>query len=549
MGDTGNISTHDTTQQLNWLNESADNLSDGFPPHMVLLDCETTGLKPTIHRIIEIALLVVEQGKIVRQWHTLIDPDTHIPLEIQRLTGITPDQLIPAPAFATIAGELLDLLQNRVVVGHNARFDYGFLKNEFNRAGISYSTTPLCSVKISRKLFPQYKRHGLSEIIRRFNFTISNRHRAPDDTLMIWKFFLQISQQFDSEKISQTCNQLLQRPSLPMHLDPAEINKLPNTPGVYYFYDSHDKLLYIGKSVTIRTRVLSHFTQDHRNNKDLAMSALIAHIDFETTPSDFGAQLRESQQIKALHPHYNYRLRKVRKLYHYQMETDTAGYLRLSIRPFKPVSGRGASSEMDEQFGLFRSLRQAEARLGKLAEHFFLCHKLCGLQGNRYADNEPCFAYQLKRCLGACCQQETPEAYNQRVQIALQSYRQQAWPWPDAILVEEKGRQTETADSDSPTRWHLLHEWRYLACLRHPAELEDYQYRMATTARIEQPETKTVSTINAAADDSSGQGQLDFDLDIYQILVRFLLDSAQQQNHGLRVWPLEKGWLSDNGTQ
>lgn len=530
MGDNGNETDHQA-QQLDWLNESIATLSTGFPAQMVLLDCETTGLKPAVHRIIEIALLVVEQGKIIEQWQTLLDPDTHIPLEIQRLTGITPDKLIRAPTFTAIADQLLARLQGRVLVAHNARFDYGFLKNEFSRAGISYTTKPLCSVKISRKLFPQHRRHGLSEIIRRFNFPIGNRHRALDDTLVIWKLLLQISTRFDAEKIRITCDQLLQRPSLPMHLDATEIEKLPNTPGVYYFYDSNDKLLYIGKSVNIRNRVLSHFTQDHSNHKDLAMSALIAHIDFETTPSDFGAQLRESRQIKALHPHYNYRLRKVRKLYHYQMVADDTGYLQLSIRQLEQLAAAG--SGMDEQFGLFRSRRQAEERLAKLAEHFFLCHKLCGLQGSQYAANEPCFAYQLKRCLGACCRQETPQAYNQRVQIALQSYRHKAWPWPDAILVEERGRPSGSAkpaeSADLTVCWHLLHEWRYLAQIRSRAELEDYGYRLADKRLQAGPENPP------GTGEDPEKYQLDFDLDIYQILVRFLLDPGQQKRHGISV--------------
>ncbi|MEZ5536454.1 MAG: exonuclease domain-containing protein [Thiolinea sp.] len=529
--------------QLDWLNnpvataDTAATLCAGFPENMVLLDCETTGLKPTIHRIIEVALLIVEQGKIIEQWQTLIDPSAYIPQEIQRLTGITPDKLKRAPVFADIADELLQRLQGRVLVAHNARFDYGFLKNEFSRVGIRYSTKPLCSVKISRQLFPQHQRHGLSDIIRRFNFSINNRHRALDDTLMIWKFFLQISTRFDADKVRLTCDQLLQRPSLPIHLDAAEIEKLPNTPGVYYFYGSNDQLLYIGKSVNLRNRVLSHFTQDHRNSKDLAMSALITHIDFETTPSDFGAQLRESQQIKELNPYYNRRLRKARKLWHYQIETDAAGYLRLSISPLDRVAG--VSSEMDEQFGLFRSRSQAEARLGKLAEHFFLCQKLCGLQGNKYANDEPCFAYQLKRCLGACCQQESPQAYNQRVQIALQNYRQKAWPWADAILVEERAHHQHEGLSEPQTCWHLIHEWRYLAKIRCADELDDYGYRPCDTEIQASQKDDSTDNLFTHANDTE-ENLPNFDLDTYQILVRFLLDSGQQKANRLRILPLSR---------
>ena len=124
------------TDQLDWIQprEQAPRkvLSEGFPDQMVLLDLETTGGKVTFHRIIEVGLLIVEHGKIVERWNTLVDPEIQIPPFIQSLTGISPGSLNNAPLFASIAEELHEKLQGRVLVAHNARFDYGFLKNEFN---------------------------------------------------------------------------------------------------------------------------------------------------------------------------------------------------------------------------------------------------------------------------------------------------------------------------------------------------------------------------------------------------------------------------------
>ena len=175
--------------QLNWLdNPTPKRLSSGFPEKMVLLDCETTGGKATYHRIIEIGLLIIENGELIETWQTFVDPEMALPPFIQRLTGITPEKLDGAPLFADIAGELLNTLEGRTLVAHNARFDYGFLKNEFQRAGIRYNAKPLCSVKFSRNLYPQFKRHGLSQIIQRFQLTINNRHRALDDAEMICRW-------------------------------------------------------------------------------------------------------------------------------------------------------------------------------------------------------------------------------------------------------------------------------------------------------------------------------------------------------------------------
>lgn len=204
--------------QLNWLdNETRPPaaLSPGFPEKMVLLDLETTGGKATHHRIIEIGLLVIEQGVVIERWQSFIDPETSLPPFIQSLTGIAPSMLRGAPKFAQVAETLLGFLEGRTLVAHNARFDYGFLKNEFERIGTSYNAKPLCSVKFSRSLYPQFKRHGLDQIIKRFELAIENRHRALDDAAMIHQFFLKSSALFAEEEIASTCTSLLKNPALP----------------------------------------------------------------------------------------------------------------------------------------------------------------------------------------------------------------------------------------------------------------------------------------------------------------------------------------------
>jgi DNA polymerase-3 subunit epsilon len=283
--------------QLNWLNQNDSinhSLSAGFPDKMVILDCETTGGRAKYHRIIEIGLLVIEDGRLIETWQSFINPETIVPNFIQKLTGIKPNMLNNAPKFSEIAYKLHELLENRTLVAHNARFDYSFLKSEFSRIGVNYNAKPLCSVKLSRNLYPQFKRHGLSEIIKRFDLNIENRHRALDDAKMVYGFFIKTSSIYSPQEIEACCKQLLKRTSLPPLLDPDEINNIPNTAGVYYFYAQNGELLYVGKSINLRNRVLSHFSADYTNSKEFQMCQKTAHVNFETTPSDFGAQIRES---------------------------------------------------------------------------------------------------------------------------------------------------------------------------------------------------------------------------------------------------------------
>lgn len=507
--------------QLNFLDQPTPVLlSSGFPENMVLLDCETTGGKAIYHRIIEIGLIVIEKGEVIEKWQTFIDPKVPLPAFIQSLTGISPGMVHGAPEFCDIAEELLSKLKGRTLVAHNARFDYGFLKNEFERAGISYNAKPLCSVKFSRNLYPQFKRHGLSQIIERFELSIENRHRALDDAEMIYQFFQKSSGLFADDEIAATCKVLLKRPTLPTLLDPKEVEKLPPNAGVYYFYDEKGGLLYVGKSVHIRNRVMSHFSSDHKNPKDLQMSTKIAHVDFERTPSDFGAQIRESNQIKALAPLYNQRLRKVKKLYQYLSAKDVNGYLWLSIKTVET-----ADTEVEEQFGLFRSPRQASKQMEKLADQFFLCHKLLGLEGDRNS-RQACFRSQLKKCFGACHGAESAANYNERMTAALKNYQIKLWPHAGPILLEER-------DPNSPDQvaFHIVDRWRYMAKLAIFEDIYDLGYQLRDPNS--RPSTAANEVINHA-DDVDHR----FDLDIYFILVRFLVNQKKMNMNCLKIWPL-----------
>ena len=502
-------------------------LSSGFPDAMVLLDCETTGGKAIYHRIIEIGLIVIEGGELIETWQTFIDPKVILPPFIQGLTGITPGMLKGAPVFLDIAEELLSKLKGRTLVAHNARFDYSFLKNEFERAGFTYNAKPLCSVKFSRNLYPQFKRHGLSQIIKRFDLSIENRHRALDDAKMIHQFFQKSSALFSDDEIAATCASLQKRPSLPALLDAKEIEKLPNSAGVYYFYDEKGALLYVGKSVNIRNRVMSHFSSDYKNPKDLRMGMKVAHVDFEQTPSDFGAQIRESNQIKALSPLYNRRLRKVRKLFQYRSIEDELGYLRLNIETIETEDTR-----IEQQFGLFRSPRQASKQLEKLAGQYFLCHKLLGLEGDKNS-RDPCFRVQLKKCFGACTGLESSTNYNERMNSALKNYQVKLWPYSGPVLLEERDQQCPDQGA-----FHIVDRWRYIAKFSILEDIYDLGYQLADnthpTARLNYIETDAMAANRF--DDTDDR----FDLDIYFILARFMVNQKKMEMNSLKVWPLTK---------
>ena len=145
---------------------------------LAIVDVETTGTASHYHRIIEIAVLRIQSGHLVDKYSTLLDPERAIPPFIETLTGIKNKDLKNAPTFRQVKNHIYNLLDGAIFVAHNAKFDYTFLREEFEREKINYTAKRLCTMRLSKTLFPGLKKHNLDSIIERFGIKCSDRHRA-----------------------------------------------------------------------------------------------------------------------------------------------------------------------------------------------------------------------------------------------------------------------------------------------------------------------------------------------------------------------------------
>lgn len=193
-----------------------------------IVDLETTGGSPYFNRIIEIGLLRVEHGEVVEEFQTLVNPGQEIPEFITKMTGIHDRDVVVAPTFAEIVGELISKFEDAVFVAHNANFDYGFIKEEFRRLNYGFVADRLCTVRLSRSLYKEYKRHNLSELIKRFQFKVANRHRAFDDAKVLWDFLQLIHKQFEPSVVEKAMKQVLTK-----HRASSKIKVLPGTELIY----------------------------------------------------------------------------------------------------------------------------------------------------------------------------------------------------------------------------------------------------------------------------------------------------------------------------
>jgi DNA polymerase-3 subunit epsilon len=182
---------------------------------LIFLDLETTGAKSAEDRITEIGLVEVSNGE-VSHWSTLVNPGIPIPEFIQGLTGIDDEMVSGAPSFASFRDALFARLNGRLLIAHNARFDHGFLRNAFAENGLDLECELLCTVKLSRHLFPDEPKHNLDSITVRHQLQVESRHRALADADLLWQFWRKLQQQFSPDALQQAADSLVWRtPTLP----------------------------------------------------------------------------------------------------------------------------------------------------------------------------------------------------------------------------------------------------------------------------------------------------------------------------------------------
>lgn len=424
-----------------------------LPLPCAIVDIETTGGNVTRDRIIEIAIVeVTEQG--FSHWSSLINPRTYVPASIQRLTGITPAMLEDAPYFEQVAKEIVLRLQDKVFVAHNVRFDYGFIRNEFARLAYRFKSKLLCTVKLSRCLYAQHSGHSLEKIIARHNITVSQRHRALDDALATYEFMRIAEREKSPSELADAIAAQQRNTAMPTGVDASLIDELPSSPGIYYFWGEQRELLYIGKSVDIRKRVLSHFTADHKSAKEMTICQQTRSITYEQTAGELSALILESKKVKALQPLYNRKLRRVSQFYTIELVQQNQ-LLSPRIIPINQLL-----PAQQKVYGLFPAAAKAKQTLQRLCEQHNLCYQVCAIETG---SNRPCTSHQLKKCQGFCVGKESALQHNVKLLHALSQQALKTWPYRGTLALIEK-------NAGNGMEQHLLiNNWCILGIADSPA--------------------------------------------------------------------------------
>ena len=427
---------------------------------LVFVDLETTGANPAFDRVIEIGIVKVSAGRPEYEWSTLVDPGESIPPAIQDFTGITNAMVRGAPSFADIADEVFERIGGSLFIAHNARFDYGFLKNEFRRLERAFQPRVLCTVKLSRALYPEHHRHGLDALIARHGLACAARHRALGDARVLWDFVQRVHAEKPPEAIRAALKKAMKSPSLPSGLEATAVDAVPEAPGVYLFHGGNDLPLYIGKGVNLRARVQSHFTADHTTGRAMRIAQETRRIEWIETAGELGALLLEARLIKERQPVHNRHLRRNGELCAFRFREDGEPQDRaLDLVPLAGASPDGLGA----LYGQFKSKREAHNTLRELAAEHGLCLKRLGLEQGK----GPCFNHQIKRCKGFCVGKESPARHDLRLRTALAVLKLRAWPFPGRIAIRER------LEAGGRCEWHLFEHWCHLGTVKSEADLHE----------------------------------------------------------------------------
>ena len=420
-----------------------------------IIDVETTGKS---NRLTEISIFKFDGDTVIDEFTSLVNPITFIPAHITALTGIDNNLVANAPLFEDIAQNILDITEDTVFVAHNVNFDYNAINGEFKKLGIEFNRKKLCTVRLSRRLLPGHRSYSLGKLCKFLNIDLVGRHRARGDAEATVILFQLLLKQSEAEVVfKEFLNKNSREATLPPNLPKKTFEALPDTAGVYYFKNKKGQVIYVGKAINIKKRVLSHFYSKTKKAQDMVRET--GDIDFETSGSELVALLMEDAAIKHHFPIYNKVAKRTPQSFSIVSYQDRKGIIHLA-------SNKGGL--IPNPIVTFYSLREVRAFLEKLCTKYNLCPKYCHLQE---AVSE-CSHYKLTECKGICRDEETVENYNNRVLEAIYDISNQK----KDLILKEKGRtQNEEA-------FVIIKEGEYIGYgfiekevqINHAEELEDF---------------------------------------------------------------------------
>lgn len=366
-----------------------------------IVDIETTGASAANSGITEIAIYIYDGEKVTGKYETLINPQRKIPRYIEVLTGISNEMVDDAPSFSDVAENIFSLLNGKIFIAHNVNFDYSFIRHHLEMCGYHWHAIRLCTVRMSRKIFPGLYSYNLEKLCHYLSIPVSNRHRAGGDAAATTILFELLLKNDDREVIKSMLKKGSGEQLLPPNVNKKDFEKLPSYPGIYYFKNRYRKIIYVGKAKNIKRRVTSHFIGNRIDKQRQDFLKEIFFIDYQSCSSEKMAMILEVLEIKKYWPKYNYAAKHYDPKFGLFFYEDSRGFFRLAIGKFNKSS---------LPVIVFFNREKACNKMRELIEEFNLCKELC-------------FMGKCDNCCSENCSRRDINTYNMHVKEAIDSLK------------------------------------------------------------------------------------------------------------------------------
>jgi DNA polymerase-3 subunit epsilon len=368
-----------------------------------VVDIETTGSYAMGNGITEIAIVIHDGKEVLDFYETLVNPGRPIPYFIQNLTGINDAMVASAPPFEEVAKHVFEMLQDKVFVAHNVNFDYSFVKHHLEECGYRLDTRKLCTVRLARKVIPGLYSYSLGKLCHQLGVKLTNHHRAGGDAMATAEILSMVVARDDKNVIAGMLKGRNREQYLPPHLPVEQLDNLPPAPGVYYFYNSKGKVIYVGKAVNIFKRVKSHFSNNKPNKQKQDFLRDIYRISYKECATELMAHILESTEIRRLWPVYNRSQRGYLPRFGLFVYEDQQGFRRFVIEKAK---------QNYKALFTFNTIIEGHQWLRELIDEFDLCPRLCYLAKVADCGDGPDEN-------GDCSVHKKPTQYNKKVAEAI----------------------------------------------------------------------------------------------------------------------------------
>ncbi len=377
-----------------------------------VFDFETTGTSAVRDKVIEIGIARIKKGKIVETFSSYINPGRPIPFYITQITGITNADVENAPFFDDVYFRVKEFIGDSILTAHNLGFDYSFLKHECANHDLELpGNHAICTLKLARRLYPEFPSKSLGNLVKQLKIRHRDVHRGLGDATATAKVLIRMFKLLrEQHEIDSVSDLIIFQKGTPSH-EPfriikkkliEDVSSLPSDPGVYFFKNSNDQVIYIGKAKSLKDRIRNHFMSNAiRKSKEIVRKA--SSLAYQKTNSELTALIAETELIKLHNPKLNTLLKKYPMSYFLKI-TTTEKFPSVSVSSNFDFDG-------NDYYGPYPNRDTANSIKDIIDRTFQL--RECG--DKEFKKQRKCYLADIERCYAPCIEKNISGLYSEEL--------------------------------------------------------------------------------------------------------------------------------------